>query len=249
MLKIVQADPTERAQEYRPKSMPIGFEAGLKLTVLPGISIQHGDGSKPRKLPRLTTKENPILWRFAETLGIRISELKTRTPPSLQQYLNKIDSEVSNMERQHGLRPPHDSAHPDISSVYYGPEDPIRVVVLGVRISRLEEIQRIKYNFERVVKTDQRFACPDTGCTVNYGEAHRLNEHWRGCHGSAGSIVVGKVCYPCRDFFESTRELILHEKKDHAEEYDSRIELYWPFFKQSQCEFDRSYLMFKPNMR
>jgi hypothetical protein len=249
LLKIVSADPAETAVEYRRKGEPIGFFLDLRLIVLPGAYVQRDDGSKPQKLPRITTQESPILWKFAESLGIRVAELKTRNPPTLRQHLQEIDAEISKMEGQHNLRPQHYSADADTGSLYCGFEDTPYAIALGVRISRLEEIERITYNFKQDIKADGRFGCPDRGCDAHYKDAHRLSEHWRCCHGSAGSIVAGRVCYPCRDFFENTRKLILHEKNDHGEEYGSRVERYLPFFKQSRCKFDRSHLIFDFNIR
>jgi hypothetical protein len=103
LLKIVSADPVETAVEYRRKGEPIGFFLNLRLIVLPGAYGQRDDGSKSQKLPRITTQESPILWKFAESLEIRVTELKTRNPPTLRQHLQEIDAEISKMEGQHNL--------------------------------------------------------------------------------------------------------------------------------------------------
>jgi hypothetical protein len=159
------------------------------------------------------------LWKFAETLEIRTSELKTRSPPSLRQYLDVINFEVSQLEE-------HDSAEPEISSGY-----DIRMIDLGVRILRLEVNRKINYNFDPNINIGGRLCCPDPDCIGDFSRGNSLTDHLRREHGSAGSVFAGRVCYSCGYLFDTTRELIDHEKVDHAESYDSRIERYLPFFK------------------
>ncbi len=246
-LKFLFSDPekTGSGEKYRRKSKSIRFSLNLKLTLFPGGYIPCDDDSKPssRKRPRITTAEDPKLWKFSQTLELRVSELETHCPErSMPQFLDAMESRLSKLETRQSLTSQHHSAEADTGSTHEGYESSERLAALAVRISKLERDERITYNFGPTIDSP-KFSCPDPDCKRTYKEVSDLNKHLRDIHGLVGFIVFGRACHSCGRFFSKTRDLIFHEKSDHGEDYASRMESYLPFFKQSQGKPGRSCLL------
>lgn len=115
-----------------------------------------------------------------------------------------------------------------------------RLLSLASRISKLEHNKHVKYNYSpKVVQKAGRFLCPDNCCEKKYVESSDLGKHCQRSHGSMGSIVSQRVCYQCANSFPTTRDLILHEKSEHGEDYVLRIEPFLRFFQLSSSKTTR----------
>jgi hypothetical protein len=53
----------------------------------------------------------------------------------------------------------------------------------------------------------------------------------------------------CQTLQPAAEHLVVHEKAEHGDEYDSRLELYVRFFKQSTCQSDPSPLILELTFR
>jgi hypothetical protein len=128
--------------------------------------------------------------------------------------------------------------HPDANdSIGYQILVEGRLLLLADRISKLEHNKRIKNDYSsKVVRKAGHFLCPANHCEKKYGESSDLGKHCQQKHGSMGSIVSQRVCYRCNKSFPTTRELILHEKSEHNEDYVSRIDPFLPFFELSSSK-------------
>lgn len=222
------------------------FSLTSTLTLSRGGYLPCDDSeTRPRKRPRITPRDDLTLWKFEETLQSRLCELESEWPEgSLERSLDAIEVRISQLEER------RQGAEADTGAASQDHKNSQRLAALAVRISSLEGNKKIVYNLCSTMPSP-KFSCPDPDCertrkaVRTYKDVSDLNKHFRESHRPLGSIASKRACNPCRRSFRKRRELILHERSDHGENYASRTEPCLPFFKQSQCKPDRLYLLYE----
>ena len=109
---------------------------------------------------------------------------------------------------------------------------------IGERITSLEKTNYINYTFRTTLKDPSgSFRCPVEKCNRAYRTAADLHVHIREKPGNGHDILKRIIdrtyCIPCGLHHSRPRDFQRHEKINHGEAYDSRVELFLGYLTQN----------------
>jgi hypothetical protein len=124
--------------------------------------------------------------------------------------------------------------------------------MLGHRIAHLEQVSGT-HSFQpkpskslvlQSPKTNRQWACPADSCNRGYGRLDHFHKHIETSGGTGHEllrkIILQRRCIRCNSAFRSPQLLVRHERCTHKLEFESRLELFTPFWESLGIEYLRN---------
>ena len=151
---------------------------------------------------------------------------KTEKTEKIEKYIECLHLRISILEDLFNETTP-----------YQPPQRTHETLGVGERITSLEGKKHIDYDFHATLRDSfGRFCCPVKDCARNYKTTADLHVHVRkkpgNGHDILRKIVDRTYCIRCNIHFKRPRDLQHHERVNHGEKYDSRIEPFLEHFTE-----------------